>query len=106
MKSPGQINSGFAIVQIQRAHGTLIVVTLYAGNVSVSDEPLTAIVPMDTGVTGLPAVLCVEAVAAVIWYILAVPDRLSPLIAATCVVFARLMATNTTRPGVVLSVLT
>jgi hypothetical protein len=35
-----------------------------------------------------------------------VPDRLSPLSAATCVVFARLMTTITTRPGVVLSVLT
>ena len=40
----------------------LIVVTLYAGKVSVSDEPLTAIVPMDTGVTRL----CAEAEAAVI----------------------------------------
>jgi hypothetical protein len=43
-----------------------MVVTLYAGNVSVSDVPLTAIVPIDTGVTGLPAVLCAEAVVAVI----------------------------------------
>ena len=47
-------------------YGTLMVVTLYAGSVSVRDEPLTAIVPMDTGVTGLPAVLCAEAVVAVI----------------------------------------
>jgi hypothetical protein len=31
----------------------LIVVTLYAGKVRVSDEPLTAIVPIETGVTGL-----------------------------------------------------
>lgn len=40
----------------------LIVVTLYAGRVNVSDEPLTAVVPIDTGVTGL----CPEAVVAVI----------------------------------------
>ena len=38
---------------IQQVYGTLMVVTLYAGKVSVSDEPLTAIVPMDTGFTGL-----------------------------------------------------
>ena len=56
-----------------------MVVTLYAGRVRVSDEPLTAIVPMDTGVTGL----CPWAVAAVIRYRLAVPDRLSPLMAVT-----------------------
>ena len=40
----------------------LMVVTLYAGKVSVSDEPLTACVPIDTGFTGL----CPEAVVAVI----------------------------------------
>jgi len=39
-------------------------VTLYAGSVMVKDEPLTAIVPMDTGWT----TLCAEAEAAVIWY--------------------------------------
>jgi len=60
------LDSGFALIQVQLAHGTSIVVTLYAGNVNVSDEPLTAIVPIDTGVTGLPAVLCAEAVVAVI----------------------------------------
>jgi hypothetical protein len=62
LKSPGHADSGFALIQIQRAYGTSIVVTLYAGKVSVSDEPLTAIVPMDTGVTGL----CPSAVVAVI----------------------------------------
>jgi len=62
LKSSGHINSGFVLCQIQRVYGTSIVVTLYAGKVSVSDEPLTAIVPMDTGVTGL----CVAAVVAVI----------------------------------------
>jgi hypothetical protein len=62
LKSPGHINSGFALFQIQQVYGTLMVVTLYAGKVSVSDEPLTAIVPMDTGFTGL----CPEAEVAVI----------------------------------------
>ena len=62
LKSPGQTNSGFVLCQIQRVYGTSIVVTLYAGKVSVSDEPLTAIVPMDTGITGL----CPAAVVAVI----------------------------------------
>jgi len=49
-----------------RVHGTLMVVTLYAGKVSNIVEPLTGIVPIDTGVTGFPAVVCAEAVAAVI----------------------------------------
>lgn len=49
-----------------RFYGMLIVVTLYAGKVSVSDEPLTAVVPMDCGVIGSPAVFCVEAEVAVI----------------------------------------
>lgn len=66
LKSPGHAHSGFVLLQVQQVYGTLMVVTLYAGNVSVSDEPLTAIVPMDTGVTGSPAVLCAEAVVAVI----------------------------------------
>jgi hypothetical protein len=43
-----------------------MVVTLYAGKVSNIVEPLTGIVPIDTGVTGFPAVVCAEAVAAVI----------------------------------------
>lgn len=78
-----------------------MVVTLSAGSVIVSDEPLTAIVPMDTGATGL----CPWAVVAVIWYRCAVPERAAPLIAVTCAETERLMATNTVRPGVVLSVL-
>ena len=44
----------------------LMVVTLYAGKVKVMVVPLTACVPMDTGVTGSPAELCVEAEVAVI----------------------------------------
>jgi hypothetical protein len=62
LKLPGHIDSGFVLFQVQKVYGTLIVVTLYAGRVSVSEEPLTAIVPMDTGVTGL----CPAAVVAVI----------------------------------------
>ena len=65
-ETPEHANSGFAFIHIQLAHGMSMVVTLYAGNVSVSDEPLTAIVPMDTGVTGSPAELCADAVVAVI----------------------------------------
>ena len=80
----------------------LMVVTLYAGNVSVSVVPLTACVPIDTGVTGV----CPAAVVAVIWYKLAVPESVMPVMATTCDVFARLTATITTRPGVVVSVLT
>lgn len=83
----------------------LMVVTLYAGKVNVSDVPLTACDPIDTGVTGADG-LCVAAVVAVIWYRLAEPESGMPLIAATCDVFARLMATMTIRPGVVVSVLT
>jgi hypothetical protein len=41
-----------------------IVVTLYAGSVMVSDEPLTAMVPAATGWT----TVCPAAEAAVIWY--------------------------------------
>jgi hypothetical protein len=48
------------------AYRTSIVVTLSAGNVIVNDEPLTAIVPADTGCTGVPAVACAWAEAAVI----------------------------------------
>lgn len=40
-----------------------MVVTLYAGSVMVSDEPPTAIVPIDTGWT----TDCPEAEVAVIW---------------------------------------
>ena len=78
-----------------------MVVTLSAGSEIVRDEPLTAIVPIETGATGLCP--CVEA--AVIWYKWAVPERVAPLITVTCVEAERLMATKTVRPGVVLSVL-
>jgi hypothetical protein len=43
-----------------------MVVTLRAGNVTVSVEPLAGMVPAATGATGLPPEDCVEAVAAVI----------------------------------------
>lgn len=78
-----------------------MVVTLSAGSVIVSEEPLTAIVRIDTGATGL----CPWVEAAVIWYKWAVPERAAPLIAVICAEAERLMATNTVRPGVVLSVL-
>ena len=78
-----------------------MVVTLYAGNVKVRDEPLTAVCPVATGVMGL----CPAAVAAVIWYMCAIPDRGTPLIAVSCAEDARLIATNTTRLGLVLSLL-
>jgi len=82
-----------------------MVVTLRAGSVMVSVEPDAAIVPAATGATGLPAEACVAAVAAVIWKRCAVPLTVAPLMATTCEAVERLMATKTTRPGVVLSVL-
>src|ERR1700682_3682802 len=78
---------------------TSIVVTLSAGSVSVNDDPLTAICPAATGWTGF----CPCAEAAVIWYKCAIPERDAPLMAVTCAEVERLMATNTTRPGVELS---
>src|SRR5579863_3246971 len=72
---------------------------LNAGRITVSDEPLTAIVPIDTGSTGF----CPCALAAVIWNTRAVPETLCPLIAVTCELFDRLIATNTNLPGVALS---
>jgi len=43
-----------------------MVVTLRAGRVTVSDEPDAGMVPAATGATGLPPVVCVAAVDAVI----------------------------------------
>ena len=79
--------------------------TLRAGNVMVSFDPDTGMVPAATGATGLPPEDCVAAVAAVIWKRCAVPLTVAPLMATTCEAVERLMATKTTRPGVVLSVL-
>lgn len=78
-----------------------MVVTLSGGSVTVSDVPEAACVPAGTGWIGLwPCV-----VVAVIWKRCAVPDRDWPLIAATWEEVERLMATKTTRPETVVSVL-
>ena len=76
-----------------------IVETLNAGSVIVSDEPLAGTCCTSMGWIGFCP--CVDA--AVIWYTEAVPESTAPLIAVACGEVKRLMATNTIRPGLVLS---
>ena len=67
-----------------------------------SEDPATGCTPAATGST----VVCFAAVAAVIWNKCAAPDTGCPVIAVTCSIGERLIATMTTRPLRVLSVLT
>src|SRR3569833_2138 len=97
----GRSGAAFFFSDRQPTQWTSIVVTLYAGRVRVRDEPLTAVCPIATGVIGV----CPCAVAAVIWNICAVPESGAPVMAVICGVFARLMATRTTRTALVLSLL-
>src|ERR1700685_1536137 len=79
-----------------------MVVTLRLGKLTVSEDPETAWVAEVTGCT----VPWVPAGGAVMWNEWACPDKGWPEMAVVCVVAERLMATITTRPGRVLSVLT